>query len=177
MLNYAVFSTELGYWGMAGSDRTVHAIVIGHPDELSAVKALREKMSPSAARPLIPSDWYPELREALERFAAGEPIAFHDIDVQLPERLTKFQAKVLNQTRKLKYGETVSYLELAKRVGHPGAARAVGSVMANNALPILIPCHRVLGAGGKLGGFSAPRGTDLKRELLHMEDAAHAALL
>jgi methylated-DNA-[protein]-cysteine S-methyltransferase len=69
----------------------------------------------------------------------------------------------------LAYGQTSTYGELALRVGHPRAARAVGTVMATNRFPILIPCHRVLASGGKLGGYSSHAGTNLKQILLDME--------
>jgi methylated-DNA-[protein]-cysteine S-methyltransferase len=65
------------------------------------------------------------------------------------------------------FGETVTYGELAARAGRPGAARAVGSAMANNPLPVVVPCHRVVGAGGSLGGYGG--GLDLKRALLALE--------
>ena len=73
-------------------------------------------------------------------------------------------------------GETVSYAELAGRAGSPNAARAVGGVMAGNRVPLLVPCHRVVGAGGRLGGFSAPTGVELKKRLLALEAAPGATL-
>ncbi|MFO0919488.1 MAG: MGMT family protein, partial [Planctomycetaceae bacterium] len=68
----------------------------------------------------------------------------------------------------------LSYGEVAANVGCPGAARAVGTVMAGNRLPLIIPCHRVIAAGGKLGGYSSPRGPGLKRWLLDLEQAGLA---
>jgi methylated-DNA-[protein]-cysteine S-methyltransferase len=62
-----------------------------------------------------------------------------------------------------------TYGDLAAAIGSPGAARAVGSVMARNCFPLIVPCHRVLGAGGSLGGYSAPDGLRMKRRLLAME--------
>jgi methylated-DNA-[protein]-cysteine S-methyltransferase len=84
-------------------------------------------------------------------------------------RRTAFQTKVLDETRKIAFGETATYGELADRVGSPRAARAVGTVMASNRVPIIIPCHRVIASGGKLGGFSAPQGVDLKSRMLAFE--------
>ncbi len=83
--------------------------------------------------------------------------------------LTPFAQKVLRELAKVLYGKTISYGELAKRVGKPKAARAVGSVLANNPLPIIVPCHRVIASDGTLGGYSAPSGLKLKRQLLLME--------
>lgn len=85
-------------------------------------------------------------------------------------RLTPFQQKVFAKLLKVAPGSTVTYGELARQVGKPGAARAVGRAMATNPFPILIPCHRVLGARGQLGGYTCRvGGTDVKRKLLDYE--------
>jgi methylated-DNA-[protein]-cysteine S-methyltransferase len=76
---------------------------------------------------------------------------------------------VRDQLRRIGYAKSISYGELASLAGAPGAARAVGNIMAKNPLPLVIPCHRVLAAGGRIGGFSAPAGTEMKRHLLRME--------
>ncbi|RLT12648.1 MAG: MGMT family protein, partial [Planctomycetota bacterium] len=103
--------------------------------------------------------------------AAGKRVSFDNILVRIEHR-TVFQRKVILATRAIGFGETVSYGELAARAGSPNAARAVGTVMANNEVPIIIPCHRVLASGGRIGGFSAPQGIDLKRRLLELESRA-----
>jgi methylated-DNA-[protein]-cysteine S-methyltransferase len=83
--------------------------------------------------------------------------------------LSPFHRRVLQATRRIPYGRTATYRDLARRVGRPRAARAVGQAMARNPVPLVIPCHRVVAAGGGLGGFSG--GLDLKRRLLALEDA------
>ena len=83
--------------------------------------------------------------------------------------LTPFARKVLTALSHLPYGQTITYGQLAKRIGAPAGARAVGSCLARNPLPLIIPCHRVLPRTGGLGGFSAPAGPSLKRRLLLME--------
>lgn len=83
---------------------------------------------------------------------------------------TPFQQSVWNELGKIPYGATITYRELAARVGRPRAARAVGQAVGANPIPILIPCHRVLPAGGDVGGFSA--GTDWKVRLLALEGAS-----
>ena len=82
--------------------------------------------------------------------------------------LTPFRAAVMDTLRKVPAGTTVTYGELARRTGRPGAARAVGSIMARNPVPVLVPCHRVVATDG-LGGFSG--GLDVKRMLLRLEGA------
>jgi methylated-DNA-[protein]-cysteine S-methyltransferase len=85
----------------------------------------------------------------------------------LPTDATPFARAVWQATAAIPYGETRTYGELARAAGSPGAARAVGGAMAKNPLPLVIPCHRVVGAGGRIGGFSP--GVSLKRCLLAHE--------
>ena len=80
---------------------------------------------------------------------------------------TAFQAKVLNELKTIPYGQTMSYSDVADRIGHPKAYRAVGSANGKNRLPIIFPCHRVISNNGELGGFSG--GLSIKRKLLELE--------
>jgi methylated-DNA-[protein]-cysteine S-methyltransferase len=109
--------------------------------------------------------------ELLQRFALGELVDFTDVPLSL-DHLTPFGRRVITACRRIAWGQTRSYGELADECGSPGAARAVGSVMAKNRYPLIAPCHRVLGAGGGLGGYSAPDGLNMKRRLLEMESMA-----
>jgi len=170
-LMWGSFRTEIGWLGIAGRDETVCAVFVGHPSTAAVTQAARRWLaghSPNCS--LKERDWHPSLRERLQIYAAGGRVDFDDFRLELPER-TPFRDKVLAATRRLGYGATTTYGDLARRVGHPGAARAVGTVMSTNRFPILIPCHRVLASGGKLGGYTAPSGTDLKQRLLDMEHA------
>ena len=164
-LQACVFSTPLGWLGLVGQDRCVWRLVIGHRRAEEAWTSLRRHFGDE---PLAESDWYPALKKKLAEFAAGKPVSFENIAVRTEQR-TEFQKKVLIATRAIGFGETLSYGELAARAGSPRAARAVGSVMSSNSVPIIIPCHRVVGSGGALGGFSAPQGISLKQRLLDME--------
>jgi len=83
--------------------------------------------------------------------------------------VSDFERAVLEEVKKIPYGATASYGEIARRVGRPGGARAVGRVMGKNPIPLIIPCHRVVASGGKTGGFSAPGGIKLKRKMLMLE--------
>ena len=80
---------------------------------------------------------------------------------------TAFQTKVLNELKTIPYGKTMSYSDVADRIGHPKAYRAVGSANGKNRLPIIFPCHRVISNNGDLGGFSG--GLSIKRKLLELE--------
>ena len=90
-----------------------------------------------------------------------------DFDLRLDLRGTSFQKSVYRELQRIKYGETRSYGEIARSIGNPGGARAVGAANAANPLPLVIPCHRVIAAGKKLGGYAG--GLPLKRRLLAME--------
>jgi len=90
-----------------------------------------------------------------------------DLSLLNLSRLTDFSAKVLKQAYKIPRGKVATYSGLAAKVGNPRAARAVGTALANNPFPILIPCHRVVRAGGRLGQFGG--GSDMKKQLLEKE--------
>src|SRR5262249_30022371 len=97
-------------------------------------------------------------------------------DVAIDTRaLPDFHRRVYDVLRAVPVGETIGYGELATRVGAPRAARGVGQAVARNALPIVVPCHRVLSAGGRVGGFSAYGGVETKRRILAIEGVTLAA--
>jgi methylated-DNA-[protein]-cysteine S-methyltransferase len=108
------------------------------------------------------------LADRLKHFFMGEPVVFEEgLDLT---GTTEFQQKVYEAACRIPFGETKSYGDLAKEMGRPGAARAVGQALGANPLPILIPCHRVVAAGGGLGGFTG--GINTKKKLLAMEKGA-----
>jgi methylated-DNA-[protein]-cysteine S-methyltransferase len=100
----------------------------------------------------------------LRAYFAGELEAF---DLPLAPQGTPFQQKVWEELCKIPYGETTSYGELAKRIGNPNASRAVGLANGSNPIPIIIPCHRVIGSNGKLTGYGG--GLPIKEKLLALE--------
>jgi methylated-DNA-[protein]-cysteine S-methyltransferase len=106
--------------------------------------------------------------DRLQRYAGGEPVDLGDIPIVL-QHLSPFQRRVVAACRAIPYGSQRTYGDLARAAGRPGAARAVGQVMAGNRVPLVVPCHRVVAAGGGVGGFSAPQGLKMKRRLLAME--------
>ena len=161
----AVFQTPLGWFGLLGNDGQLVRIRIGCAGRQAAIDAFEEDTD---GAPVELTSWHPDLEYRLRRFANGEKIEFADIEVVWPRPLTEFRQRVIEQTRKIKWGQTMNYGVLAERSGTPRAARAVGSTMATNRFPIVVPCHRVVSASD-LGGFTAPTGISLKRQLLAME--------
>lgn len=105
-----------------------------------------------------------QVRDELDAYFKGSLKRF---TVPLGLDVTPFQAAVLGELQKVPYGETVSYGELARRVGNPKASRAVGMANAKNPIPIVIPCHRVIGSNGKLTGYGG--GIGIKETLLDLE--------
>ena len=162
-----VFVTDLGWFGLVGADDAVHALTIGHGDAGEVRAAIRRGSDPGTSGALFEKDWHPRLRADLQAYAAGNRVDFSGYRVLFPST-TPFRTRVLEATRRIAYGRTLTYAQLAEKVGCPRGARAVGNVMASNRVPILIPCHRVVARCG-LGGFSAPQGVSLKDLMLRME--------
>ena len=135
-------------------------------DKLAALKLRQAKSE------LLAADASAEARAlhaSLTRLAAGQPADFPDLPLAW-ETLPPFTRTVLQTLfERVPHGQTVSYGELAALAGQPGKARAVGQAMARNPWPLLVPCHRVLGAGGCLTGYTNPHGVDLKALLLRLE--------
>lgn len=132
--------------------------------DLSRNEAVPAQMAPE----FVPSEITVHAARLLERYYAGERIDFADIPVSLDD-LPPFRRKVLEASRTLGFGEICSYGQLAEMCGSPRAARAVGGALAANPLPIIIPCHRIMAADGRLTGYSAPGGEKTKMALLKME--------
>ena len=163
-LQYVLFPSELGWMAMAGAGRTVTRLAFGYSTPAAAYRALGSEAD-DASRDDV---WFGELVERLQAYAVGTRDDFRDIRVEL-EKFTDFQRRVIENCRKIPPGLTVSYAQLAIAAGCPGAARAVGNVMRSNPVPLVVPCHRVVGSGGGLGGYSAQGGLRTKRRLLDME--------
>lgn len=178
------FPTDLGYIALATWDGEIVGLSFGHAGGEQAIRSLQafhkgdSVLLDQATRETSSEAAFFNDRVAhlLQRFAAGEAVDFDDVPVSL-EGLTRFQKQVVAACRAIPWGETVSYGELAANVGHPGAARAIGTVMRKNRVPLIIPCHRVLAAGGQIGGYSAPSGLEMKRRLLALEKREHLAAL
>ena len=97
-----------------------------------------------------------------------EDVDFTGVPVDL-DGIDDFRLAIYDAARKLGYGQTTTYGELAKRAGQPGLPRETGAALGANPVPLVIPCHRILAAGGKIGGFSAPGGSVTKEKMLAME--------
>lgn len=172
------FETELGWFGfIRDSKETLLQTKIGFECESELFQALRESLKSPTKSSAVFTELLPgttqfdrSLEREMKRYAKGHDVDLKHIKVDI-SGLTDFQKKVIRQCRKIPFGKTLSYGELAQKVGADRAARAVGSVMAQNRFPVVVPCHRVVAANNRLGGFSAPNGVNFKKRMLALESA------
>ena len=150
-MNYTYAETPIGRVLIAGNDEAIHRIHIVATEPAPEWRASREGIVGEACR-------------QLDEYFRGTRKEF---DLPLALQGTPFQKAVWHRLTEIPYGETISYAELAQRVGNPKACRAVGTANGANPLPIVIPCHRVIATGGGLGGYAG--GLPMKRQLLDLE--------
>lgn len=167
-LAFALFDTPLGACGVAWSEAGITSLLLPGADAARTHAALRRR-HPSA-REAVPSPVVQAAIEAINALLGGEPRDLIDIVLDL-QGVPDFHRRVYEQSRRIGPGRTGTYGELAAQIGEPGAARAVGQALGANPAAVIVPCHRVLAAGGRPGGFSAPGGIDTKRRLLEIEQA------
>ena len=164
---YCLFDTEFGLTGIAWNEAGLTRVQLPEAD----VAATRARLEKHGAVEGEPPPEIAAVRDRLRAYFDGAETDFSDIAVVLPEGASDERRRIYAATRALGWGETASYGEVAKRGGIPHGAQAVGQAMAANPLPIIIPCHRVLAAGDRLGGFSAYGGVLTKERLLVLEKA------
>lgn len=162
MLTYDRFSTHIGQLTVVKNERGV--CFIGLPSvTIDLVQAWANRHFPGESLRPGPAPFERERRE-LREYAEGRRTTF---TFPLDHHNTPFSLQVLEEVGRVPYGKTASYGAIARRVGRPRSARAVGRAMATNPLPLVIPCHRIVGSGGSLTGFGG--GLALKKELLRLE--------
>jgi methylated-DNA-[protein]-cysteine S-methyltransferase len=160
---YDLAETPIGELLVGASDRGL-CLISFRSDPEAAREQLARAFGPRVLRSAKPVD---RARRELDEYFAGRRQAF---DVELDLRaIPDFHVRVLRELAQVPYGETTTYGALARQVGAPRAARAVGTVMNRNRIPIVLPCHRVVGSNGKLVGYAG--GLDLKERLLRLEGA------
>ncbi len=164
------FDSRLGWMALAWEDERLTRFTFGHPSGAAALASLEADGIADTQSSAFPPGWIQELAERLASYAAGNDENFDDVRLDL-RHLSAFQARVVKTCRRIGRGRVRTYGELAASCGSAGAARAVGNVMAQNRFPIIVPCHRVVGSAGSLGGFSARDGISMKRRMLDMEGA------
>ena len=164
---YLIFETASGFcgiaWSGAGITRFQLPVLSAEATERNLLRRL------PGGEPGTPTPQVLEAVVAAKRYFEGEKTDFSDFQLDLDEQ-DGFFKQTYDAARRVGWGQTTTYGTLAKELGAgPEAARDVGQAMASNPVPLIIPCHRVLAAGGKVGGFSAPGGSGAKIRMLELE--------
>lgn len=170
-LRYAAVSSPIGTLVLSGDDLTLHGVRMGTPSKSPARSTMSARTPADAARPLTDVGEPHPLRAAarqLDEYFRGERT---DFELPIALRGTAFQIAVWQALREVPYAETVSYGDIARRIGRPTGFRAVGMAIGRNPLAVVVPCHRVIGADGSLTGF----GGGLVRKRLLLDHEAQVA--
>ena len=162
---FTIFETALGHCGVTWRGSRITGVVLPGADRERTRARLRRAGGCAEAEPPLEVARACSLIVAL---LAGEAADLDGVAVE-EEGVPEFDRRVYAVTRTIAPGETLTYGEIARRLGEPGLARDVGAALGRNPTPLIVPCHRVVSADGGLGGFSAPGGRETKRRLLALE--------
>ena len=160
----AIFDTALGAFGIGWTDKGLARVLLPGDDNAK----MRESLGREGGAPGEPTRAISALMDRIEDYAEGERVEFFDIALDLAG-VPDFHRRAYDMLLQVKWGETLTYGELARRLGDVNLSRAVGQAMGANPVPLIIPCHRVLAGNGKPGGFSAPGGALSKVRMLALE--------
>jgi methylated-DNA-[protein]-cysteine S-methyltransferase len=165
LAGFSLFDTPLGRCGVAWSERGVGSVLL--PDSDGALRSRLARRFPDAHETTPPTDVKRAI-DAIVDLLSGQPVDLSFVHLDM-NGVPEFNQRVYAAARLILPGATMTYGEIARRLGVPGSARAVGQALGRNPFPIIVPCHRVLAADGKTGGFSAPGGTSTKLRMLAIE--------
>jgi methylated-DNA-[protein]-cysteine S-methyltransferase len=165
--HYFIFETASGFCGIAWSTIGITRFQLSVSSAEAAERLLLRRVP--GAEPGVPTSEVAEAVVAVKRYFEGEETDFSSLALDLRDQDVFFR-QIYVAARQVGWGQTTTYGTLAKELGGgPEAARDIGQAMAKNPVPLIIPCHRVLAAGGKVGGFSAPGGAATKIHMLKLE--------
>jgi methylated-DNA-[protein]-cysteine S-methyltransferase len=165
--HYCIFETAGGFCAIAWNHGGITRFQLPAKSAEAATRSLLRRLPSATPGPPTPDAL--AAIAAARRYFGGAKTDFADLKLDLGEQ-PAFFVRIYAAARQIGWGHTTTYGALAKELGAgPEAARDVGQAMASNPVPLIIPCHRVLAAGGKLGGFSAPGGASAKRRMLALE--------
>jgi methylated-DNA-[protein]-cysteine S-methyltransferase len=164
--HYTLFDTAIGTCAVAWNTRGITRLQLPERNREAGEKRLL-KRSPDVAQAEPPA-YVAQVIAQIQRYAAGESVEFGDVVLDIGD-VPSYHRAVYDGARAVKWGETTTYGALAAKAGSPQDAREVGVALSRNPVTLIIPCHRVLAAGNKMGGFSAYGGTITKERLLGLE--------
>lgn len=171
---FHLFDTAVGRCAVLWRGEALTGVLLPCDDD-EAMRAAAKRRSPSAAED-APPPFVGRVIDRIVRLCAGENVAFEDAPLDRSS-IEPFANRIYDILLRVPFGETTTYGAIAEQLGDKTLSRAVGAAMGANPFPIVIPCHRVTGAGGKVGGFTAPGGTRTKKMLLDIEGAFAAEKL
>ena len=163
---FTLFETAIGTCGLVWQSKCVIGMQLPEANEVAARKRLIARFP--LAKEHAPTPFVRSVIRKVVALMKGRKVDLFEVPLDMTQ-VPPFHQKVYAIVRKIPAGSTLSYGEVAAQVGSPGASRAVGQAMGRNPFPIIMPCHRVLAANGKLGGFTASGGTDTKQRMLMIE--------
>ena len=164
--NFAIFDTTIGRCGIAWGPRGINAVQLPMGSEDKTRKRIHQRNGDIAEAP--PPAAVRSAIDAIRELLAGKPNDLSGVVLDL-DGVPEFNHGVYDITRTIPPGQTMTYGDIAKKLGGVEPSRDVGQALGRNPCPIVVPCHRVLAAGGKLGGFSAPGRTEAKQKMLALE--------
>jgi methylated-DNA-[protein]-cysteine S-methyltransferase len=163
-MHYSLIDTAIGTMGLGWTERGVARLALpGTARAAVEERFLRQGATPGQADATLTA--------AIIAYAEGEPVELAGTVLDL-EGVPAFNRRVYDDILALRWGETTTYGAIARRLGDVGLSRAVGRALGDNPVPLIIPCHRVLAAAGRSGGFSAPGGVTSKMRMLALERAS-----
>ncbi|WP_422001148.1 methylated-DNA--[protein]-cysteine S-methyltransferase [Reyranella sp.] len=166
---FAVFDSPIGPCGIAWNGRGIVGFHLPGATEARTRARLSQRFADAAEAPPPPG-----VQRVIDRvlaLLAGEAVDLSDVPIVL-DGVPDFHRRVYDVARAIPPGRTMTYGEIARRLGAPHDSREVGQALGRNPIAVIVPCHRVLGADGRMGGFSAPGGVATKRRILEIEGAA-----
>lgn len=168
-LEFTLFDTPIGRCGIVWGEHGIVGLQLPEGDDARARRRLRRRFAD--ATEAAPSAAVQRAIVQITALLSGEPMDLSEVALDM-DRVGAFEKQVYDIARKIRPGETLTYGEIAAKLGDKALARDVGQAMGMNPFPIVVPCHRVVAAGGKLGGFSARGGVNTKIRILAIEGAA-----
>ncbi|NQT01627.1 MAG: methylated-DNA--[protein]-cysteine S-methyltransferase [Planctomycetes bacterium] len=162
---YTIFQTKWGYFGLAGTEYGLCRTQLPGTNP----EKIKSRLLKNLPNPQYDKTFCKILQKQITAYFEGDYIKFsRDIPLAL-DGFSSFGISALTTCRDVEIGQIITYGQLAKKAGRPNASRAVGSTLAKNPLPLIIPCHRIIRSDGKMGGFSAPGGITFKKKMLKLE--------
>lgn len=170
---FTLFETAIGCCALIWSTRGIAGVQLPETCEAATRRRVLERFPEAREEP--PAADVARIRDAIIALLGGERVDLTAVALDMAA-VPGFHRRVYEEARHIPPGATLTYGALARKIGAEGAARAIGQALGKNPFPILVPCHRVLAANGKLGGFSAHGGVETKRRMLAIEGGGSAAL-